>query len=52
MEPKKMKRIVVYLTSEVAAWLDLKAQEGYKKASLVRHILEGRMKLEGEKHGN
>lgn len=34
------KKVIVYLTDELDAWLEAKATQGYKKASLVRHVLE------------
>ena len=33
------KKLVVYLTDEIDSWLNAKSKEGYKKASLVRHVL-------------
>ena len=39
MEKPKKRMITVYLDQELADWLDARAQEGYKKASLVRHVL-------------
>ena len=40
MQNKRLIPIRVYLTEEAAAWLDAKVKEGYKKASLVRYVLE------------
>ncbi|MCW6159701.1 MAG: hypothetical protein LVQ95_01265 [Candidatus Micrarchaeales archaeon] len=33
------KKLIISLTDELSAWLDGKARDGYKKASLIRHIL-------------
>ena len=41
-----MKCIAVYLDSEASAWLDRQAVDGYKKASLVRHMIHERMEKE------
>jgi predicted DNA-binding protein len=34
------KQMPLYLTSELYEWLENKAKMGYKKAPLIRHILE------------
>lgn len=36
---KPSKKITVYLDSYLSEWLDGKALEGYKKASLIRSVL-------------
>ncbi len=46
------KRILVYLNDELAAWLDEKAQNGYKKATLIRKVLEDYRKAEVMQNGN
>lgn len=43
--------IVVYLPAELDAWLNEKARNGYKKASLVRHIIELYIAQEGGRNG-
>ena len=43
---KHAKKISVNLTDELAAWLEKKAANGYKKASLTRHLLERQMEFE------
>ena len=46
------KSIIVYITGEIDAWLEKKASYGYKKAALVRHIIENYMKREAERYGS
>ncbi len=40
--------VLVHLSAELDAWLNEKARNGYKKASLVRHILEKYMEHEAK----
>ncbi len=37
---KLEKPMLVLLSRDLSEWLEQKAQQGYKKGSLVRHILE------------
>ncbi len=43
---KHTKKISVHLTDELAAWLEKKAANGYKKGSLARHLLQRQMDFE------
>ncbi len=43
---KLEKKISVNLSDELAAWLEKKAANGYKKGSLARHLLERQMQFE------
>ena len=38
--------VIVYLDSDTYEWLSRKAADGYKKASLVRHIINLQMEAE------
>ena len=33
------KQIQVYISEDIRLWLEEKAKQGYKKATLIRHIL-------------
>ena len=46
------KQILVYLNYELAEWLNEKASQGYKKATLIRKILEDYRKAEVMQNGN
>jgi hypothetical protein len=48
---KLNKKITIYLDPYLSDWLEGKALEGYKKATLIRHILTGYAKRWGEGHG-
>ena len=39
-------RILVYLNDELVEWLDSKASQGYKKATLIRKVLDDYRKAE------
>lgn len=39
-------RILVYLNDELSLWLDVKASQGYKKATLIRKVLDDYRKAE------
>ena len=43
------KHVTIYVDRELDSWLDAKARRGYKKASLIRHILYKQMEFEGRK---
>ncbi len=45
-------QVAVYVDGELAGWLEKKTNEGYKKGSLIRHILQEFMKGEGVQNGN
>ena len=45
-------QVAVYIDGELARWLERKSDEGYKKASLIRHILREFMEKEGACNGN
>ena len=45
------KKITIYVDQDLADWLDGKAIEGFKKASLIRRILADYAKGSGGKHG-
>jgi len=42
------KKVLLQLDDELAAWLESKAAEGYKKASLIRSILHREMDMESD----
>ena len=35
----KSRKIVVIVSEDIASWLDVKASEGYKMSTLIRHVL-------------
>ncbi len=39
-------RILVYLNDELSLWLNEKASQGYKKATLIRKVLDDYRKAE------
>jgi len=43
---KLERQIPLYLTKELAEWLDGKAVKGYKRAPLIRYILDEYRKAE------
>ena len=43
---KLEKPVTIYVDSELRAWLDRKASQGYKIGSLIRHMLRNRMECE------
>ena len=43
---KLSRRVLIYLNDEIADWLESKALEGYKKASVVRQLLNKGMQKE------
>ena len=45
-------RILVYLNDELSLWLNEKASQGYKKATLIRKVLDDYRKVEAERNGN
>ncbi|MHB1830739.1 MAG: hypothetical protein ACYCO0_05090 [Candidatus Micrarchaeaceae archaeon] len=45
-------RILVYLNDELAEWLNEKARNGYKKATLIRKVLEDYRKAEVMRSGS
>ena len=49
---KLSNRILVYLNDELAEWLNEKASKGYKKATLVRKVLDDYRKAEVIQNGN
>ncbi len=49
---KLNKKFTIYLDSYLSDWLEVKALEGYNKASLVRRILTGYARNEGDSHGD
>ncbi len=49
---KLNKRILVYLNSDISNWLDEKASQGYKKATLVRKVLDDYRKAEVMRNGS
>jgi hypothetical protein len=50
---RKLKnRMLIYLNDELTAWLDEKAQQGYKKATLVRKVLDDYRKAEVMRNGS
>ncbi len=44
--------MLIYLNDELTAWLDEKAQQGYKKATLVRKVLDDYRKAEVMRNGS
>ena len=40
------KPVILYIDNELAKWLDEKVNQGYKKASLIRKILDDYRKSE------
>ncbi len=42
----KLEQMPLYLTVELAEWLEDKARQGYKKSALVRRILDEYRKAE------
>jgi len=44
--PKLDKRILICMDEKLANWLEGKALEGYKKAAVVRRLMERQMNLE------
>ena len=44
-------QIMLYVDDDLAAWLDEKANQGYKKASLIRKILDDYRKAEAVRNG-
>lgn len=49
---KNRNRILVYLNDDLTNWLNDKAGQGYKKASLIRKVLEDYRKAEVIHDGN
>lgn len=45
-------RMLVYLNDELTEWLNEKASKGYKKATLVRKVLDDYRKAEVMHDGN
>ena len=45
-------RILVYLNAELSAWLDVKASQGYKKATLIRKVLDDYRRAEAMQNGS
>jgi metal-responsive CopG/Arc/MetJ family transcriptional regulator len=45
----KSRKIVVFLSDDLASWLDAKASEGYKRSTLIRHVLFEYKKSEAQK---
>jgi hypothetical protein len=39
-------QVILYVDDDLAAWFDEKARQGYKKASLIRKILDDYCKAE------
>jgi hypothetical protein len=48
----KYRQIGVYVTDELASWLDAKAGQGYKKATLIRKVLDDYRKAEAVRDGS
>jgi len=44
-------QVMLYVDDDLAAWLDEKARQGYKKASLIRKILDDYCKAEAVRNG-
>ena len=44
-------QVMLYVDDDLAAWLDEKARQGYKKASLIRKILGDYRKAEVVRNG-
>jgi putative SOS response-associated peptidase YedK len=49
---KTHNRMLVYLNDELTEWLNEKASKGYKKATLVRKVLDDYRKAEVIQNGN
>jgi putative SOS response-associated peptidase YedK len=49
---KTHNRMLVYLNDELTEWLNEKASKGYKKATLVRKVLDDYRKAEVMQNGN
>ena len=45
----KGKQIQVYISDDIDLWLEEKAKQGYKKATLIRHILSEYKKAENQR---
>ena len=45
-------RVLLYLNDELSLWLNDKADQGYKKATLIRKVLDDYRKAEAERNGN
>lgn len=45
-------RILIYLNDELAEWLNSKADQGYKKATLIRKVLDDYRKAEVMQNGS
>ncbi len=44
-------QVMLYVDDDLAAWLNEKAHQGYKKASLIRKILDDYRKAEAVRNG-
>ena len=44
--------MLLYLNDELTAWLDEKASQGYKKATLIRKVLDDYRKAEAMRDGS
>ena len=44
-------QVTLYVDDDLATWLDEKARQGYKKASLIRKILDDYRKGEAIRNG-
>ena len=44
-------RLLLYLNDDLALWLNEKARNGYKKATLIRKVLEDYKNAEVAKNG-
>ena len=49
---KSHNRLLVYLNDELTEWLNEKASKGYKKATLVRKVLDDYRKAEVTQNGS
>jgi hypothetical protein len=49
---KLRNRILLYLNDELTAWLNEKASKGYKKATLIRKVLDDYRKAEVVQNGD
>ncbi|MDE1860019.1 MAG: hypothetical protein KGH67_05850 [Candidatus Micrarchaeota archaeon] len=45
----KNRKVVVIVSEDIASWLDVKASEGYKRSTLIRHVLLEYKKAEVQK---
>ena len=45
-ETNLKKHVTIYIDEDLQSWLGAKAAKGYKKASLIRHILRKQMEFE------